>query len=273
MRLRNCVLGVCILSAAVFLETLPASAQMRDNQEKKLSCDDRNSDSFCEVREMTLAPTGRLEVNARPNGGISIKGWSRNEVLVRAKVSARGKDEAAGRQIASDVRILASAGSIRSEGPSMEGRRNEYWSVSFEIFTPYKTDVSAESVNGGVALSDLNGHLEFQTTNGGVSLHRLAGDVEGRTTNGGLSVELAGNTWDGRQLDVQTTNGGVSMSVPEGYNAQLEASTVHGGMKIDFPVTLSGEISKSFNVKLGAGGPPIRIRTTNGGVSVKRAGA
>jgi DUF4097 and DUF4098 domain-containing protein YvlB len=273
MSYRMARFGVCLLSTGLLLGGLPAAAQIQDNQDKTLSCDEHDSDRFCEIRETVLAPTGQLEVNASPNGGISVKGWSRNEVLVRAKVVAQGKDQAGAKQIASQVRVNTSAGRVQSEGPSMEGRRGESWSVSYEIFTPHRTDVSADSVNGGVALADLKGRLKFHTTNGGATLLRLAGDVEGHTTNGGVRVVLAGNTWDGRQLDVHTTNGGASVSVPDGYNAQLEASTVNGGMKIDFPVTLSGDISKSLRVKLGAGGPPIRVGTTNGGVSIRRAGA
>ena len=39
--------------------------------------------------------------------------------------------------------------------------------------------------------------------------------------NGGLKVELAGNTWRGNQLDVQTTNGGIHVNVPESYSAKF----------------------------------------------------
>jgi DUF4097 and DUF4098 domain-containing protein YvlB len=72
-------------------------------------------------------------------------------------------------------------------------------------------------------------------------------------------------------LDARTTNGGVTLAVPSGYNAHLEASTVNGGMRIDFPVTLQGDIRRRLSVDLGRGGKPIQVETTNGGVVVRRS--
>ena len=44
---------------------------------------------------------------------------------------------------------------------------------------------------------------------------------------------------------------------------------IRGGMRIDFPVTLQGSITKRLSVQLGSGGPTVRAVTTNGGVTVK----
>ena len=56
-----------------------------------LNCNNQNGDqrraSFCEVREETVAAAGGvIGVDARQNGGISVKGWDRSDVLVRAQV-------------------------------------------------------------------------------------------------------------------------------------------------------------------------------------------
>jgi len=48
---------------------------------------DRDYERFCEVRESTM-PAGALNVDAGQNGGISIEGWDRNEIRVRAVVQA-----------------------------------------------------------------------------------------------------------------------------------------------------------------------------------------
>jgi DUF4097 and DUF4098 domain-containing protein YvlB len=84
-------------------------------------------------------------------------------------------------------------------------------------------------------------------------------------------VRLAGTEWSGDGLDAQTTNGGVTLAVPEGYNAHLEASTVNGGMNIDFPITVQGNLRRRLSVDLGRGGKPIQVETTNGGVVVRRS--
>jgi len=123
---------------------------------------------------------------------------------------------------------------------------------------PRRTDLSLVSHNGGIAISDVSGRLEFSAVNGGVSLKRVGGSVHGGTTNGGLSIELAGDRWDGEEMDVKTTNGGISMSVPENYSAHLETGTVNGNLSIDFPVTVQGRITRELAVNLGSGGPTTR---------------
>ena len=73
-----------------------------------------------------------------------------------------------------------------------------------------------------------------------------------------------------RNLDAVTTNGGVSLLVPENYSAHLETGTVNGHINLDFPINLIGQIDRSIAVDLGSGGPLVRAITTNGGVSIHR---
>jgi DUF4097 and DUF4098 domain-containing protein YvlB len=130
-----------------------------------------------------------------------------------------------------------------------------------------------EANNGGIVIADVQGTVNFNGVNGGVVLKRVGGNVHGATTNGGLVVELSGDRWNGESLDVETTNGGIVMSVPENYSAHLETRTVNGSLDIDFPVTVPGRITKELTVDLGSGGATVRAVTTNGGVKIKRLGA
>lgn len=243
-------------------------------QDSRFGCDDeRRSDSgrrHCEIREYTVPATGAmLTIDATPNGGIAVRGGSRSDVLVRAKVVANAETDAEARQIAAAVQVRASADRVDAQGPSSLPRR-QGWQVSYEVLVPTQTYLSLRSANGGLAISDVEGEIDFRTVNGGVSLRNLAGQVRGRTTNGGVNVVLDGATWVGPGLDVETQNGGVSLAVPDGYSARLEARTVNGGMRVDFPMTVQGRIDRSVEGDLGSGGPPVRVRTTNGGVKVTR---
>jgi DUF4097 and DUF4098 domain-containing protein YvlB len=112
--------------------------------------------------------------------------------------------------------------------------------------------------------------MALETVNGGLSLIGTAGDVRGRTINGGIDVTLTGAGWDGEGLDLRTTNGGVALAIPDGYAARLETSTVNGGLDADFPVTVRGRISRELTLDLGSGGRTLRVRTTNGGVTLRR---
>lgn len=240
---------------------------------RTLACGDQGASSerarFCEMRETTLAATGRLEVDGGANGGVSVKGWSKQNVLVRAKVEAQAESEAQAKSLVGQVRVLAAGSQVRAEGPD-SARKQGGWSVSYEVFVPNRTDLELRAHNGGIHLEDVRGQIRFTTVNGGVHLARLAGAVRGQTTNGGLHIELNGNRWDGEELDASTTNGGVTMSIPEAYSARLETGTVNGGLVIGFPVTAQGDMGKSLSVTLGSGGAPVRAKTINGGVVIRR---
>jgi len=255
---RILILALCLAPAAM-------------PQDKTMTCDENSRWSerghYCEIREVTIPSVAQLDVDGGVNGGISIKGANRSDVLVRSKVQAYQDDISDSRRLASEIHVETAGGRVRATGPEME---HHGWGVSYEIFVPQKIDLVLRTHNGGISIRDVQGHLKFDALNGGVSLKHLAGYVEGHTTNGGLHLELASDHWDGDRCDVSTTNGGVTILVPSSYSAHLETGTVNGGVNIDFPVTVKGELSKHLAVDLGAGGNLVRATTTNGGVRVER---
>jgi hypothetical protein len=269
-------LGRSVLIAALVTFTgvvaLAQKDKVKDKDRSSMTCreDSWYNDrlvSNCEIREQTLALSGgAIAIDGRQNGGISIKGWDQNQILVRARVQAAAPSAAEAQALGQQVRIETSGAKIFASGP--ETRRDYHWDVSYEVFVPRRADLSLETHNGGIAIADVNGRIDFNAVNGGVVLKRVGGAVRGSTTNGGLVIELSGDRWDGESMDVSTTNGGVIMSVPENYSAHLETGTVNGSVNTDFPVT--GRITKQIALNLGSGGATVRAMTTNGGVNLKK---
>ena len=236
-------------------------------------CADRQRDRrghACEVRDSRLsAPVGPLTVDASPNGGVRVEGWDQPDVLVRAVIQAYGDDDADAKALLQRVQIAAAGTRVAAEGPErVEGRRESGWSVSFRIWAPRQTALALTAHNGGIALLGLKGEVQFETHNGGVTLDDMGGHVTGSTRNGGLTVRLGGSRWDGVGLDVETTNGGVSLAVPAGYSAELEASTVNGGFRTDYPLTVQGRLDRHVRATLGSGGALLKLTTMNGGVKI-----
>ena len=261
---RGVVIAVFLMFAGVSVFAQKGSLSCRENG--------WNNDRLvgnCEMREQTLAFSGgTLAIDGRQNGGVSVKGWDQNQVLVRARVQTAAPTAEEAVALARQITIETSGGKIFASGP--EPRRDYHWDVSYEVFVPRRADVSVETHNGGISFAEVTGRLEFSAVNGGVVLKRVGGTVRGSTTNGGLVIELAGDRWDGETLDVSTTNGGVVMSVPENYSAHLETGTVNGSVNVDFPVTVQGRITKQVALNLGSGGATVKAMTTNGGVHLKR---
>jgi DUF4097 and DUF4098 domain-containing protein YvlB len=243
-------------------------------EDKPLTCENRSFNqnklvTHCEMREQTLGFAGRLSVDPGTNGGVSVKGWDRADVVVRAKIEAAAEDALGAKALASQITVNMSAGQVSTLGP--EQGKHQNWSVSYEIFVPKNGDLSIKTHNGGISVSDVRGRIQFEAMNGGVTLKRLAGDVEGHTMNGGLNIELAGDRWDGPKFDARTTNGGINITMPERYSAHLETATVNGNMNVDVPMTVRGEIGKRLSTDLGIGGSTVRVETTNGGINIRKA--
>ncbi len=137
---------------------LPVVAQ---NPQPTMHCNEGEQDGggrarFCEIREQTAGYGGQLTIDGGQNGGVTVKGWDRADVLVRSKVQAQADSEAEARSRASQVRVNASAGHIAAEGPS-DGN----WSVSYEVFAPKNASVQISTHNGGVGVSDISGSVSF----------------------------------------------------------------------------------------------------------------
>lgn len=265
---RPCVRTV----VAIALVALAGASLFAQAAQPRKPCGDyagADRPTHCEVREQMVPVAGDLlTVDATPNGGVSVRGWDRHEIQLQAKVTATGETAEQARALAGQVRVLTDGGRIRAEGPHPTDRGG--WSVSFDLMVPAQGNLDLRSTNGGISIEGVQGRLAFRTTNGGIHLKNVNGDVRGATTNGGVRAELDGSGWYGEGLEVETQNGGVHLAVPDGYSARLDASTRNGGLRVDFPVTLQGRIGRTLTTDLGNGGAPIRLRTTNGGVTIER---
>ncbi len=225
----------------------------------------------CELRTATVKLGGQHLAVKSENGGIEVSGEDRSDVVIEARVSAWASSEADARNILKQVTIDASGDSIRDNGPHFHLGSSGY-GVNYRLRVPRKLGVDLKSENGGIDIAHLEGKIRFDTTNGGVDLNDLAGDVHGSTVNGGLDIALTGSSWSGQGLNAETTNGGVSLKVPDHYNAHLETGTVNGGIEVNFPITIQGDIKNRLSTNLGSGGATIHAETTNGGVEINRAG-
>lgn len=168
-----------------------------------------------------------------------------------------------------EVRI-ETAGTVKAVGA--ERSRGHGWYASFRLEVPRAAWLRLPADNGGLRLDDLAGDVELHTVNGGLHLERVGGHVHGETVNGGVHLALSGTEWQGEGLDLRTTNGGLHVAIPEGYNARLETGTVNGGVESDLPLTTRGRHTGGrIETDLGHGGRLVRVETTNGGLRLQRS--
>lgn len=269
MTSKNNYFYTAILFAALVFSASSIFAQEKANYKDNFCSNNWSSGdkvNATDEREFTLPVRNTLEVDGKQNGGISIRGENRSDILVRACVVAWSSSKAEAQTAVSRISINTNSviAAENTEGSS--------WSVSYEILVPRNMNLKLTANNGGISIGSVAGTMEFFTKNGGISLQALAGNVNGRTQNGGVSVKLAGNTWIGSGLNVETKNGGVKLVMPENYAANIETGTVNGGFKSDIAGLQTESTNKwrnnRINTSINGGGAPIRVVTTNGGIKI-----
>jgi hypothetical protein len=252
----------------------------QEKSEKRNFCSENhwswnNRESVNELRETTISAVNQLNVDGKDNGGISVKGENRNDILIRSCVQSWGKTIEAATISMKAIRVLTGS-NVYAENPNDD----KNWSVSYEILVPIKTNLDLIAHSGGISIASVDGTIQFDTKNGGVSLINLAGNVKGNTLNGGLSVKLLGNSWNGEGLDVETKNGGVNITLDENYSANFETGTVYGGLKSEIEALKvektednrygSDRQNKRINKSINGGGAKVRVITTNGGITIRK---
>jgi hypothetical protein len=219
-----CSTGWKLLMLAALVAVPSQAAELRvalDDQWCREDGDWRERARHCEVRETTLSAV--IAVDARPNGGIEVRGWDRNEVRLRVKVVATAAAEADARALAGQVQ-LETAGTVRASGP--QPSRGRSWYASFKLDVPRAQALRLQADNGGLHVSDLEGDLDLHTINGGLHLDRMGGHVQGETVNGGVHSDLASSRpakrrggriaadlgRGGQLIRLETTNGGLHIA-------------------------------------------------------------
>lgn len=281
MRFRFTNLQLLCVSLMALLFICCTESLAQDKAEAKIKVKNKefcgennwNSDNkvnFRELREMTVTAGGTLTVDGGKNGGISVSGENRSDILVRACVQAWGTTAEAAQATVKGIKVNT-GGTVKAESAE-----DENWGVSYQILVPRNIDLNLTAHNGGISIKGVEGNLDFRTLNGGLHLSEIAGNVKGRTTNGGVHVKLSTGSWKGSGLDLETTNGGVHVSVPQNFAARFETGTVNGGFHSDFaqlelPKSENGERRRPggrISTDLNGGGAPVRLITTNGGVHI-----
>ena len=240
-------------------------------------CDgDRRSDGrshACEVRE-TMTRTDRVDLRAL-NGSVTVKQWDRDDVLVRARVSAYGKTQSEADRAVLQTTIDVRDGVVRSETARVGDARA---SVSYEVYAPRQTDLEVSAMNGPVEVYGLDGRIRVEARNGPICATDVGGDVTLNATNGPVEVALSGSSWRGPGLAVEAMNGPITLSVPAGYSARLAARTNNSristeGLRYADEARQRGRyVGDALEATLGRGGPVLSLEARNGPVRLRAAG-
>jgi hypothetical protein len=155
----------------------------------------------------------------------------------------------------------------------------------FRIRVPRNTAVELKTVNKGhVRVSGVTGEFDLRNVNGDIEATDIAGSGRAHTVNGPVKVTFRENPRDPSSF--KTVNGEIALSFQPGLAADFQMKTLNGEAWSDFEFTMvptQPETSRTSGgfvwrknrmtaVRVGAGGPEIRIETLNGPIRLINRG-
>ena len=268
-----------------------------------------------------LAPTGRVVVETF-NGSVEISGWDQDSIDISGTKYGPSQQEADDLKV--NIDHTGDSVSIRVVRP-FERRGN--WGARFVLKVPRTAlldrittsngairtadgsgPARLKTSNGAISVNRLHGTLDAQTSNGPLDLTEIDGDVSAHTSNGkilaeGLNGSLEMSTSNGaihavilrpdRAVRVETSNGSVDVTLPDGFSRELRAHTNNSAITLraptslsahvmahtsnssiasDFDASMRGNISKnSMDATVGGGGALLDLVTSNGSITLARA--
>lgn len=251
------------------------------------------------------APSGRSVRIHNANGKTRVVGEDREDIEIRVHKSVRADCPELATKLLDSIRIGNSETTDVLEIEVQIPRKCARHAVAhIELLVPRDTTVSlsttngkicveglerpirAKSSNGSVTINNIEGDIDVMTANAKVTCHSTHGHLRARSSNG--KIEVGGHTGS---IDASTSNGiirasldalgaiGVSLTtsngrivldLPESADADIDIKVDNGFIRNDLVLQdESGESTDRIRGRIGKGGIPIKLRTSNGTVSLR----
>jgi hypothetical protein len=135
--------------------------------------------------------------------------------------------------------------------------------------------VRAHTGDGSVVFEDIRGTVDIDSGDGSGSVSGRLSGLRLRTGDGTLTVRAEEGSSMADDWELRTGDGGVRLEVPEGFAANLDASTGDGRVHLqgfgDGATDAADEDARtSLRRPLGPGGKLLRVRSGSGSISIKK---
>jgi len=172
--------------------------------------------------------------------------------------------------------------------PSLHFDLGNRW-VRIELQVPSQTKADIHTSDGNIRADGLRGNTKLFTHDGNIDGEEFDGTLVASTGDGNIHVR---GRFDGLNLqsgdghinaDVQSGSrmagswtvhsgdGGVTLRLPDGFAANIDAHTGDGRITVDLPLTTTGGTQEhSVSGKLNGGGSVLTIHTGDGSIHLAR---
>lgn len=190
-------------------------------------------------KRLDLHKDGRIYLK-NISGDITIKGWSKSEVLVKARKITQRKEDLDN----ISIDITRTNGTVRIITNYQDGGWSDFSNVSvyYELFVPEKASVEVETVSGNADAREIGGDLGITTVSGDLEIVGAGGGVRARSTSGDLKIVSAGPRVRAKSVSgdiyLQTITGETGLNTISGditirdIQGSVEVESLSGGIEL-----------------------------------------
>lgn len=270
---------------------------------------DSHSEILREEKQFKVSGTPTLRLTTF-DGSIEIQGWDKPHVLV--EIEKRGGSRKALDDLEVITQQTGDVIELEVKRPRSESFRgiglHRAAFARLIVSVPRTANINARSGDGSIKIDRVRGQLELRTSDGSIRATDVSGELSLDTNDGSVTVDnaegrlsvdtgdgsvnvtgkLAGvklHTGDGSVVyraepgsamvenwEITTGDGTVSVYLPEGFGAELDAHTGDGAIRTEIDGLESRPrdgARRTLRGKIGDGGKLLRIRTGDGSIRLR----
>jgi DUF4097 and DUF4098 domain-containing protein YvlB len=262
-----------------------------------------------EEKRFTVSGTPELDISTF-DGAIEVRSWDRPDVVIEIEKRGATQEAVDALQVVASQngsRIELEVKPPRKETFSGVGFYRTA-SARLVVSVPAEINLRARSGDGSIRVDGLSGRIDLRTSDGSIRASEVSGELTMNTGDGAVTVNgadgrLTVDTGDGgvtvtgrlshvklrtgdgsivyradpesrmsEDWEITTGDGGVTLYLPEGFSADLDAYTGDGTIRSELNVAGEEDLERrrrSLRGRLGEGGRSLRIRTGDGGIRLR----
>lgn len=257
-----------------------------------------------ETFELPAPASGTLRLH-NANGRTRVCGEDRENVEVTASKCVRAESVEAAAKLLEQITIE----SVPKDGAlclavGIPKRWNRRGHVFLEVRVPRGTTIEVSAVNGRIDIEGIRARVTARSSNGSANIADVIGDIEVATSNAKVSCactrgRLVARSSNGKivleghhgSIDASTSNGLITASLDELGDEGIQLATSNGRIALRLPDHCDADIDLRVDNgvirndrklgsdaregngivrgKLGVGGALIKLRTSNGSISLR----
>ena len=251
------------------------------------------------------APSGKAVSVRNANGRTHVVGEDRDDIEVRVTKTVRADCQDMAAKLLDSIKLENTAnGDVLEIEVQIPRKCSRHGLAHIQLRVPRDTQVALSSTNGKISLQGLERPVRARTSNGSVSIIEVKGDIDvttanakvacrctcghlrARSSNGKIEVGSHQGSVDAATsngvikaslealhqggVSLTTSNGRIALELPEDPDADIDIQVENGHIRNDLELQgETGDANGRVRGRVGKGGTPIKLRTSNGTVSLR----